>query len=599
MSAKTMMAAALAALMAASVGAAESHKPANWGETSTLRVDRKGRSSWKGVRPDEIISYTSGSFLLGGADYRWSIEKYLREGGNEAAITNFIPFVDRYGQFRHLDWPGKIHSDEELRAAAAEEQKALAMEPAPRCFSRFGGWKDGPRQQATGRFRLEVVDGKWWFVDPEGYLFWSHGVVRVAPSGGTTPLDRDGELPRDSFFEWLPEKTSPFAEFYMNTDELLAPYYLKWGTHRTFDFSGANIRRVYGEGWFPKWKDKVLRRLRAWGLNTIANGSDRRVYEGGRTPYAERIEMMCPKSIAGAGEGLWWRFPDPWSREFRETFAKRLPSWQKVIHDPYCIGLYVDNELDFGGDPGDLARQVLRSPGGDQPAKEAMADWFEKRYGTWAKFDEAWRIGVKDRQGFLAYTGKVGPTRAAHFDVIAFDEVIADKYFSEVRSLVKAADPQLLYLGSRFAGIPPRTVLKSVARFCDAVSFNCYSRTPAGTVKALAGVNIPVLIGEFHTCAHDRGLYPNLVSVDRPNQQARADCYREYVTFAAENPYLVGVHWHQYSDQPFSGRFDGEAANVGMVTICDLPHKELSAAVREMGNSFYSLRAKSVQKICK
>ena len=30
----------------------------------------------------------------------------------------FFPFVDRYGQFRHADWPGKIHSDEELAAAA-------------------------------------------------------------------------------------------------------------------------------------------------------------------------------------------------------------------------------------------------------------------------------------------------------------------------------------------------------------------------------------------------------------------------------------------------------------------------------------------------
>ena len=29
--------------------------------------------------------------------------------------AEFFPYCDRYGQFRHLDWPGKIHSDEELR----------------------------------------------------------------------------------------------------------------------------------------------------------------------------------------------------------------------------------------------------------------------------------------------------------------------------------------------------------------------------------------------------------------------------------------------------------------------------------------------------
>jgi len=38
----------------------------------------------------------------------------------------FFPFIDVYGQFKHKDWPGKIHSDAELKAALDRERIDLA-----------------------------------------------------------------------------------------------------------------------------------------------------------------------------------------------------------------------------------------------------------------------------------------------------------------------------------------------------------------------------------------------------------------------------------------------------------------------------------------
>ncbi len=40
-----------------------------------------------------------------------------------------------------------------------------------------------PRRRATGYFRVEQLDGRWWFVDPEGHLFLSTG-VNSTPGGG-------------------------------------------------------------------------------------------------------------------------------------------------------------------------------------------------------------------------------------------------------------------------------------------------------------------------------------------------------------------------------------------------------------------------------
>ena len=72
------------------------------------------------------------------------------------AATNFFPFCDRYGQFRHVDWPGKIHYDAELLAARDAEEAWLAAHaasPIPDA-DKFGGWAGGPQLEATGFFRI-------------------------------------------------------------------------------------------------------------------------------------------------------------------------------------------------------------------------------------------------------------------------------------------------------------------------------------------------------------------------------------------------------------------------------------------------------------
>ena len=35
----------------------------------------------------------------------------------------FFPFIDKYGQFKFKDWPGKIHSDDEIKKAATKSKK--------------------------------------------------------------------------------------------------------------------------------------------------------------------------------------------------------------------------------------------------------------------------------------------------------------------------------------------------------------------------------------------------------------------------------------------------------------------------------------------
>ena len=109
------------------------------------------------------------------------------------SASGFLPFVDRFGQFRHSDWPGKMHCEKELSGEWKREERWLAEQsgwPTSE-YDRFGGWAKGPRLEATGRFRTEKVGGKWHLVDPDGRLFFSFGIAGVRQGEPTRVKGRE------------------------------------------------------------------------------------------------------------------------------------------------------------------------------------------------------------------------------------------------------------------------------------------------------------------------------------------------------------------------------------------------------------------------
>src|SRR4029078_11946138 len=65
------------------------------------------------------------------------------------------------------------------------------------------------------------------------------------------------------------------------------------------------------------------------------------------------------------------------------------------------------------------------------------------------------------------------------------------------------------------------------------------------------------------------------------DQRARADGYRLFTPRAARVPYIIGVDWFQWSDEPPSGRSsDGEDVNFGMVDVDHNPYVLMADAAR-------------------
>ena len=415
------------------------------------------------------------------------------------AATNFFPFCDRYGQFKHADWPGKIHSDDELLEARRREEAWLAAHresPIPDA-DKYGGWKGGPQLAATGFFRTEKVDGRWWLVDPEGHLFFSLGIAAVYAWTQTLASGRE------KYFEWLP---SALAKSWRNDDKLV-------------DFMHENLARKYGVEWKSHFADTTHRRFRAWGINTMGNWSHEYIYGLRRTPYVATIDPSSAKRLSiRKKKGLGAIVPDVYSPQFVKDVRGQLQKLAlKIKDDPWCIGVYVDNELD------------------------------------WSSPDNV--------------------------------EGAAEKYFATIAAEIKAVLPNHLYLGCRFVRFQPE-VWRVASRYCDVVSFNFYERHPTWNLPPDA-MDKPVIVGEFHFGALDRG---NLASgcARTFDQRERAQCFKDYVNACLDNPRYVGCHWFQYSDQAVTGRYyDGEAYQIGFVSVCDIPYPELVGACRETAANMY------------
>lgn len=491
-----------------------------------------------------------------------------------------LPFIDKYGQFKFKEWPGKIHSDAELQQAKAEEAKDLAANPGPTDRSKFFGWANGPRQEATGHFYVKKVDGKWWMVDPEGYLYWSHGLVRVTPSSAITPLDNG----RKSYFEELPTQDSEYAQFYTLHDELLRPYYVKWGIKETYNFSAANIMRKYGANWKEEFAEIAHKRMHSWGITTIANSSDPSICAMDKTPYCDRVELKSP-NIEGS-HGGWWKFKDPFHPDFKTNLRALLLGKKQELDDPWCIGMFVDNELEWGND-GDLARFTLASPA-SQLAKQEFRKDLQRKYATIARLNAQWKSDYKSWDDLLERTD-VKPGEGANEDLMAFSIRIMDGYFGNVREVFKEVAPQKLYLGCRFAGGAPDRVIIAAAKYCDVISYNIYKRNLTDLRLPDAATDRPIMIGEFHCGSTDRGMFLAGL-IDAGSQENKGVAYADYVRSCLLHPNIIGTHWHQYSDQATTGRFDGEALQVGFTDVCDTPYPEVIKCCREIGREMYTLR---------
>nr|WP_161501511.1 beta-galactosidase [Rhodopirellula sp. SM50] len=511
-------------------------------------------------------------------DYRFTIDNVKVETPMTSMdVDEFLPFIDEFGQFIHKQWPGKTLSQQDLVASREAEKKELVGNPGPASFNRFGGWKDSSQHGPAKFFRVEKHDGRWWLIDPDGCRFWSHGMDAVSTRFGGTGIEH-----RENYFRGLPKENSKLGKYYVSSTWAFG-FYADKTPFKMYNHLLANLHRKYGDDHRAEFEDISHKRLRSWGFNTLASWCDQSVNRQKRTPYVEFVYVEDGPVLEGA-QKMWTQFHDVFDPRFRQSIAHGIEKVKYSIGDPWCMGYYVDNELYWGSDI-DLALWTLRCSS-KQAAKQEFLKDLNAKYETIDALNQAW--GTEHASwSDLAESTQTPDVNKANEDLRQFAKKTSETYFRSVKEELAAAAPGQLYLGCRFIW-DNETAIRAACRYADVVSFNRYLYS-VDQMSLPKGEDKPILIGEFHFGALDRGLF-HPTRAPAKNQTNRAECYKNYVLSALRNPLLVGTHWFQYYDEPTAGRGDGENYNTGFLDICDTPYPEMVSAAREVAERMYEYR---------
>jgi hypothetical protein len=423
------------------------------------------------------------------------------------------PVVDEFGQWMPDEWVGKARSLDQLKQEWAAEERGLHAGDFGYC--RYGGFAN-TKAKATGFFRVEQVDGRWWFVDPDGHLFFSTASTGIGRGNGDSRLRG-----REDYYAALPPVD-------------------KFGSRPQIGFYAWNLVRRHGAESEANWIDLTIRRLESWGLNTIGNWSDERLWNAHKKAYVVNLR--------GWGmETGYMGMPDVFSEDFPQIVEKAAAAQcEPRKDDPYLLGYFIANEPPWPGRESLVVDIIL-----ERPASAIQ----------------------REAKTFLA--GGDTPERRKQFIYRAFD-----KYLEVIDDAVRRHDPNHLNLGLRFGGsAPPADMLRASKAF-DVYSMNVYATSVNPTVmeEIYLVTGRPILVGEFHFGVPGRGLAAGLVQVR--DQAQRGVAYRYYVEQAASHPAFIGSSWFEWVDQPCTGRMDGENYNIGLVDVTDRPYRELVEAMK-------------------
>ncbi len=432
--------------------------------------------------------------------------------------------VDKFGQWIPAQHPGDINDLNQLKKKWAEDDSLLKVQGSMLERDKFGG---NPKKtlKATGFFRKEKIDGKWWLVDPLGHLYLATGINGVSPGDFTRTKNRK------YIFEAMPP-----GEF------------IRKGKGDAPQISPGlwNQYRHYGEQWKEKWKYQAVRRMKTWGFNAI-NWS---------VPYLNDT-VVYAKFLYGWGieEGV-MGFPDVYS----EAFEKKADEVAKaqcapLKEDPWMLGYFLGNEPVFPGEESLVVDAFLHGP--ESATKEKLRQFLTK-----------------------------GDTPERR---VAFVHEAYRHFLDVAVKAIRRYDSNHLILGMRYGNLNiPDDVIRMAGIF-DVFSFNRYTYTlPADKLDHIYELlDMPILVGEFHFGVPGRGLAAGLAQV--ADQHERGTAYRNYVENAFAHPAVVATFWYRWRDQPVTGRDDGENYNIGMVDVTDLMYRDLIRAVMETHQRVYEV----------
>jgi len=395
-------------------------------------------------------------------------------------------------------------------------------------FDAYGGLLAMP-MKATGFFRKEKIDGRWWLVTPEGHAFFNKGVVSVRQTrseSGTAALKE------------------------------------KFGDEATWATKTSAMLHDYGFNGFGSWSEVELlgavkpRRMvttRIWSFMASFGGKIGVTFQQpGHTGYkGDAIPVFHPK----------------WEAHCDEYARKNIAPCKD---DSWLIGHFSDNELPF-------TRKALRSF--IELPKESASGEFARH---WLKQRHAGEITAQDESDFL------GVVVERYFRTVAkvirkYDpnHLILGSRFHGEKTGDTLTSPEI------FKACGPHVDVISVNWYRE------WTPDPAKLALWERESQKPVLITEWYAKALDSGMANTggagwLVRT----QEERGKFYQHFALGLLESKVCVGWHWFKYSDNDPGDKLadpSNRDSNKGIVNAFYDPYLPLLEAMKPLNDRVYGL----------
>ena len=404
----------------------------------------------------------------------------------------------------------------------------------------YGGWIGTHVGNKDGFFRVRKIDGRWWMIDPAGNLFLAKSVAGFAPGGS----DRQKNV----------------------------------------------VKAKYGDA--AGWATAEIKFLKSCGFNSLGAWAVQEAFgatnQPERIPYTVIVSPMAAfnwelkkagreadyfKTVKKGGSS--YGFPFVFHPEFEKTAERVIAKVAKYADDPYLIGYFIDNEVQFKRA---MLLQCLTAWPEGHPNRRAAQAWLDARKGrTGCTMRD---VKEKDRLDFVAHC--------------------VDVYLATVTRVLRRHDKNHMFLGSRFhlwdTEMRNPACFRAAGKYQDVISINHYNHWQPGQKEMKnweAWSGRPFMVTEFYVRGEDSGL-PNTTGAGWlvRTQDARGIFYQNFVNELLKSGTCVGWHWFKYVDNdPENLRTDpsNRDSNKGMVTWDYRRYEPLIDRMRAINGCIYNL----------
>lgn len=397
--------------------------------------------------------------------------------------------------------------------------------------NKYGSSTKLPQQAATGRFYTKKIDGRWWLVDPEGYLHLERSVNSFRKGSSERNKTAWSKL-FGSDAQWLSVSQRELSETgFHGTGAFCTNTYATIQTHNASNPSSPLTLS-------PSFA--FLNQFRTAKSYTYpGNNSDNAAGLVFYTGWAE----WCETYLAGN-------------------------AFSAYLRDPNVLGFFSDNEINFSSQNSFLLSRLLAIGNTGDPAYVAAKAFM-------------------DSKGQTTVTDKLND----EFSGIVAEKY----YKAVKEAAMKVDDKMLylgtrLHGTPKYM----EGVMRAAGKYCDVVSINYYSRWSPELTTAIRNweewTDKPFLITEFYTKGIEDSDLNNQsgAGFSVPTQNERAYAYQHFTLGLLEAKNCVGWHWFKYQDDDGTDN-SSKPANKGLYDNYYQLFPYLTFFAREVNFNAYDL----------